>query len=64
MILPDEPQGWRMLQEMAQAEPDPQKVAAIIEQMNCLLAAHERSTAERITAGHPRRFHPAESEEA
>jgi len=45
MIFPDEPRGWRMLQEMAQKEPDPQKVAAIVEQMNRLLAAHERTTA-------------------
>jgi hypothetical protein len=59
MTLPDEPRGWRMLQEMAQREPDPQKVAAIVEQMNCLLAAHER-----MTAGHDRRFYIAEPGEA
>lgn len=41
MTLPDEPRGWRVLQEMAQREPDPAKVAVIIEHMNRLLAAHE-----------------------
>jgi hypothetical protein len=47
MRLPDEPPGWHLLQAMAQREPDPEKVASIIERMNRLLDAHERSTGMR-----------------
>jgi hypothetical protein len=45
MTLPDEPPGWRLLQAMAQYEPDPAKVASILAEMNRLLDAHERSAA-------------------
>jgi hypothetical protein len=40
-----EPNGWRKLQAMAQRERDPQKLASIIDQMNCLLDRHEKMTA-------------------
>ncbi len=39
---PDEPEGWRQLQELAQRETDPRKLAAIIDEMNKLLAERER----------------------
>jgi len=47
--LPDEPRGWRKLQTMAQKERDPKKVAAIIERMNRLLAAHEKRSSTKET---------------
>lgn len=37
-----EPQGWRQLHAMAQQERDPQKLAYLIDQMNSLLAQHEK----------------------
>jgi hypothetical protein len=43
MALPDEPGGWRILQAMAERESDPQRLAEIIEEMNRLLDAHERT---------------------
>ena len=45
MALLDEPRGWRSLQEMAQRERDPQRLASIIDQMNRLLDQHERMAA-------------------
>ena len=42
MDLLDEPKGWQILQVMAQRERDPQRLAAIIDQMNQLLDRHER----------------------
>ncbi|MCU1302521.1 MAG: hypothetical protein JWQ87_2805 [Candidatus Sulfotelmatobacter sp.] len=42
---PDEPKGWQQLQQMAQKEQDPQKLASIIDQMNRLLDGHERMAA-------------------
>ena len=47
--LPGEPKGWRKLQAMAQKERDPKKVAAIIERMNRLLAAHEKRSSTKET---------------
>jgi hypothetical protein len=38
----DEPEGWRILQAMAQNENDPERLASIIDCMNRLLDAHER----------------------
>jgi hypothetical protein len=40
-MLPDEPEGWRQLQELAQRERDPKKLAAIIDRMNALLDEYE-----------------------
>jgi len=48
--LTDEPKGWRKLQTMAQKERDPKKVAAIIERMNRLLAAHEKRSSTKETS--------------
>jgi len=45
VALLDEPKGWRSLQEMAQRERDPQRLASIIDQMNRLLDQHERMAA-------------------
>lgn len=50
MRLPDEPKGWRRLQTMAQNEEDPARVAAIIDEMNQLLDAHERLSGSREVA--------------
>ena len=36
-MLSDEPKGWRWLQEMAQRERDPQRLAVILDQLNHLL---------------------------
>jgi hypothetical protein len=44
MTLPDEPKGWRRLQELAQQESDPQKLIAIIEEINRLLDEHDWGT--------------------
>jgi hypothetical protein len=41
MTLPDEPKGWRRLQELAQKESDPQKLMTIIGQINRLLDEHD-----------------------
>jgi len=41
----DEPEGWRRLWEKAQRERDPAKLAAIIDEMNKLLAEHEKAAA-------------------
>jgi len=38
----DEPTGWRDLQERAQRETDPKKLAQIIDEMNRLLTEQER----------------------
>lgn len=53
MRLSDEPRGWRRLQAMAQSEDNPERVAAIIDEMNRLLEAHERMTGscETVIAG-------------
>ena len=40
----DEPPGWRTLQEKAQRETDPKKLAEIIDEMNRLLTEHEKAT--------------------
>jgi len=40
--VPGEPEGWRELQEKAQQETDPKKLAAIIDEMNRLLSEHEK----------------------
>jgi 23S rRNA maturation mini-RNase III len=42
-MLPDEPKGWRKLQEKAKQEKDPKKFAAIIDEMNRLLAEREKA---------------------
>jgi hypothetical protein len=46
VALPDEPEGWQILQTMAQQERDPQKLASIIDKMNSLLARYESGSAE------------------
>jgi hypothetical protein len=43
--MPEEPKGWRRLQERAQREKDPKKLAQIIDQMNQLLTEHENAAA-------------------
>jgi len=45
VALPDEPAGWKELQELAQRERDPRELAKILEKMNCLLNEHERRAA-------------------
>lgn len=40
-----EPKGWRVLQEMAQRETDPQRFQVILDQLNHLLDEHEKMTA-------------------
>jgi hypothetical protein len=42
----DEPEGWRLLWERAQRERDPTKLAGIIDEMNQLLAEHEKAAEE------------------
>jgi 23S rRNA maturation mini-RNase III len=44
-MLDDEPKGWRQLQERAQREKDPKKLAEIIDEMNQLLTEHEKAAA-------------------
>ncbi|MGA8834783.1 MAG: hypothetical protein WB538_04050 [Candidatus Sulfotelmatobacter sp.] len=44
-MLDDEPKGWRLLQERAQREKDPEKLAQIIDEMNQLLTEHEKAAA-------------------
>jgi 23S rRNA maturation mini-RNase III len=41
----EEPKGWRQLQQRAQREKDPKKLAQIIDQMNQLLTEHEHAAA-------------------
>ena len=41
-MLGDEPQGWRRLQEEAQRERDPQKLALLIDPLNQLLNEQEK----------------------
>jgi hypothetical protein len=41
-LLPDEPEGWRELCARIDAESDTEKVRILIEQVNSLLAEHER----------------------
>lgn len=43
--LPEEPEGWRELQEKAQRERDPKKLAALIDKMNELLTEWEKKAA-------------------
>ncbi len=50
-MLPDEPRGWRKLWEAAQRETDPKKLVELIEQMNQLLAEHEKAAAEETKPG-------------
>jgi hypothetical protein len=61
MELPDEPNGWRRLQEMAQREKDPRVLVSIIDKMNRLLDQHERSAAEdtQHSVSHGRSSDPA-----
>ena len=57
----DEPKGWRQLQEKAQREKDPKKLAEIIEQLNQLLTEHEKAAAEEEKASRSLRERPKES---
>jgi hypothetical protein len=43
--MQDEPKGWRELQERAQREKDPKKLAQLIDEMNQLLTEHEKAAA-------------------
>jgi hypothetical protein len=45
VTLPDEPKGWKKLQERAQGARDPRQLARILDQMNRLLSRHERMSA-------------------
>ncbi len=45
--VPGEPEGWRELQEKAQQETDPKKLAAIIDEMNKLLTEQEERARRR-----------------
>jgi hypothetical protein len=53
----EEPKGWKCLQELAQREKDPRRLAQIIDQMNQLLTEQERAAAdeERPSARSSRR---------
>jgi hypothetical protein len=44
--MQDEPKGWRLLQERAQQEEDPEKLADLIDEMNRLLTEHEKAAKE------------------
>jgi hypothetical protein len=44
-MLDDEPKGWKCLQERAQREEDPEKLAQIIDEINELLTEHEAAAA-------------------
>ncbi len=50
-MLPDEPKGWRKLWEAAQREKDPKKLVELIDQMNQLLAEHEKTAAKETKRG-------------
>jgi hypothetical protein len=51
--MKDEPKGWRRLQQRAQSERDPKKLAQLIDQMNQLLTEHEKAAAsEKKPASH------------
>jgi hypothetical protein len=45
--LPDEPKGWRELQQQALAERDREKLDALLRRMNQILKKHEYETAKR-----------------
>ena len=47
VILPDEPKGWRALQNKARREKDPGKLAVLIDQLNRLVDKHEELAAKR-----------------
>lgn len=49
--MDDEPKGWRLLQERAQREKDPKKLAELIDQMNQLLTEHEKAAREEEKGG-------------
>lgn len=50
-MLPDEPKGWRKLWKVAQREKDPKRLAELIDQLNQLLAEHEKAAAEETKPG-------------
>lgn len=54
MVL-DEPLGWRCLWERAQRERDPEKLAALIDQLNQLLTEHEKAAVEQEMPSRPSR---------
>jgi hypothetical protein len=47
-MLDREPPGWRELQQKAQQQDDPAKLIEIIEQLNRLLAQHEKQMAREV----------------
>jgi len=49
--LPDEPKGWRELQQLALAERDPKKLDGLLQCMNQVLTRHEYETEKRRVAG-------------
>jgi len=51
--MTDELKGWRRLQERAQQERDPKKLARLIDQMNQLLTEHEKAAAKDEKATSP-----------
>jgi hypothetical protein len=44
-LRPDEPEGWRELQEKAQRERNPKKLAMLIDEMNQILTEWEKKGA-------------------
>ena len=46
-----EPLGWRNLCELAQAQSEPHKLAAVIDRINRLLARHERRAKDQSNLG-------------
>jgi hypothetical protein len=50
-MLDREPAGWRELQQKAQQQEDPAKLIEIIEQLNRLLAQHEKQMARETQNG-------------
>jgi hypothetical protein len=60
-MLNDEPKGWKCLQERAQRERDPKRLAQIIDEMNQVLreqedaAARDEGCAARSPLQHSRR---------
>lgn len=47
----EEPRGWRRLWEQAQRERDPKMLDALIQEMNRMLAEHEKKVAGKMMVG-------------
>jgi hypothetical protein len=60
-MLPDPPPGWTALQERAKQVKDPRELAAIIDEMNKLLAEYEKAAGDGHSEGQlPARSHKSD----